>query len=74
MRLVPDQDSCPDHGAPLTPLVEAELRTDPDLVDSAFLRSGRRRKGLRPYLVIVTCPGTGSADSHPISLTGSWEP
>jgi hypothetical protein len=74
MRLEPDQESCPDHGCPLTELVEAELRTDPDLVDTAFLRPGKRKKGLRPYLVIVTCPGTGEADSHDISLTGSWEP
>jgi hypothetical protein len=73
MKLVPDPVTCPDHGIDLTERVKAELRTDPDLVDSAFLRPGRRRQGPRSYLVIVTCPA-GGPDGHEIDLNGTWEP
>lgn len=71
MRTLPDSPTCPTHGDDLKSLVEQELATDPVLGDSAWLGPGHGKKGLRPFLVIVQCPGGGG---HEQEVEGSWSP
>lgn len=74
MRLVPDPPTCPHDGTDLREQVIAELRADPEVVVNAFARTrAGGRRGARPYLVIVTCPGAGH-EEHEVDVQGSWEP
>ena len=69
MRTVPDELLCPTHGIDLKTLVEKELAEDPVLANNAWLGPRHRRKGLQPFLVIVTCPEGGG---HEQEIEGSW--
>jgi hypothetical protein len=63
MTLDPDGFECPDHHTDLTGLVEEALD---ELGPPVAYRSGPR-----PFQVIVTCPGTGGTEAHPLTCTGT---
>jgi hypothetical protein len=60
---------CPDHHADLTGLVEEALEDQGPPFAYRRLLPGRKAPGLRPFQVIVTCPGTGTGEATPHSLT-----
>ena len=71
MTLNPGRYECPAHHADLTGLVEEALEDSGPPVAYRRLRLGRQAPADRPFQVIVTCPGDGSAAPHTLTCTGT---
>jgi hypothetical protein len=67
MILDPSSYECPEHHADLTDLLEETLRDDDPPVAYFPLR---KTMSVRPFRVVVTCPGAIGAGAHQLTCSG----
>ena len=73
MKLDPAEYTCPDHHTDLTTQVHDALDED-DSPPVAYpgKRLPGRSTGLRPFEVLVTCPGGAGNGPHQLTCAGTW--
>jgi hypothetical protein len=68
MDLTPKTYECPAHATDLTAAVEDRLEEQGVV---AYGPKGLRRRGGRPFKVVVTCFGDAPGTAHPVTCTGT---